>query len=173
MVMKAPVWHLISRVSAVGGSTSSHRFQLIDQCIRRFDEWWMFGTKSTYHWGHFLFDVANHYIAQCVNGGLMTFLLFISVLTCCFFFVSRVLCRCLDLEVPEYLVWCVGTTMMVHCFCFVGLSYFGQITPLLSLHIAMIGSLYASSTGTDFIVEAEEATEDYFEELKQDNRMLF
>lgn len=63
--------------------------------------------------------------------------------------------------------------MMVHCFCFVGLSYFGQITPLLSLHIAMIGSLYASSTGTDFIVEAEEATEDYFEELKQDNRMLF
>jgi hypothetical protein len=39
LVMKAPVWHLISRIDITGGSSSWHRFMLVDQCIRHFGDW--------------------------------------------------------------------------------------------------------------------------------------
>ena len=43
--MKAPVWALIARINLTGGSSGYHRYQLIDQAIRRFGEWWLLGTK--------------------------------------------------------------------------------------------------------------------------------
>ena len=54
LVMDAPVWHLVARVSAVGGSTGYHRFVLIDSALNHFHEWWLVGTKWTGHWSeHF------------------------------------------------------------------------------------------------------------------------
>ncbi|TRT46351.1 MAG: hypothetical protein EWV85_18765 [Microcystis aeruginosa Ma_QC_C_20070703_M131] len=158
MVMKAPVWHLISRISAVGGSTSDHRYQLIDQCIKRFDEWAFIGTKSTLHWGHFLFDVANYYVVQCVNGGLATFLLFMAILITAFSLVNRTLNCHGDDDIPPYLVWAAGTCLLVHSFCFIGLAYFGQITQLLFLHLAIIAGLFSWSS-QDAIEDDEDGWE--------------
>jgi hypothetical protein len=36
VIMKAPVWHLISRIRLVSGSTGYHRYRLIDSAIRAF-----------------------------------------------------------------------------------------------------------------------------------------
>jgi hypothetical protein len=52
LIMKAPVWALIARADVVGGSSSYHRYELIDAFIRRFDEWWLLGTKHADAWGY-------------------------------------------------------------------------------------------------------------------------
>ncbi len=67
LVMEAPVWHLISRVSAVGGSTSWHRYHLINEAINHFPEWAILGTTSTAHWGEGLFDITNQFILEGVR----------------------------------------------------------------------------------------------------------
>ncbi len=51
IVMQAPVWHLISRIGVVGGSTGWHRFYLMDQAINHVGEWMFLGCRSTAHWG--------------------------------------------------------------------------------------------------------------------------
>ncbi|HEG42980.1 MAG TPA: hypothetical protein ENH94_02915 [Phycisphaerales bacterium] len=51
IMMEAPIWHLISRVSAVAGSTGWHRYVLIDNAVSHFHEWAMIGCKSTEHSG--------------------------------------------------------------------------------------------------------------------------
>ena len=43
--MKAPVWALIQRIDIVGGSSGWHRYELIDQCIKHFSDWWLMGVK--------------------------------------------------------------------------------------------------------------------------------
>ena len=47
MVMKTPVWHLISRIDIAGGSSSYHRYELVDQCIRHFSDGGPWGSNTT------------------------------------------------------------------------------------------------------------------------------
>jgi len=48
MVMKAPVWHLITRIGSSG--SAYHRYALINQTILHFWQWWLFGTRSNGSW---------------------------------------------------------------------------------------------------------------------------
>ncbi len=141
LVMKAPVWHLIARVDLVGGSTGYHRFMLIDQTIHRFSEWWLLGTRSTAHWGHYLFDTANMYVGQAVGGGIVTLLLFVAVIALAFQGIGSLLASSEE-NIPEYiLAWALGVALFTHCMLFIGVAYFGQITLVWSLLLAVIGSL--------------------------------
>jgi len=141
MVMEAPVWHLISRIDLVGGSTGYHRYQLIDQAIHRFGEWWLFGTQSTAHWGWYLFDTANMYVNEAVRGGFVTLVLFIAVLILAFQGVGRLLMAS-EGNRPQYLfVWALGVALFAHCMMFIAVSYFGQIIVVWYLLLAAIGSL--------------------------------
>lgn len=69
LLMQKPVYHLISRIDLVGGSTGWHRYHLFDQFVRRIGEWFFVGTHSTAHWGYGLFDVTNQYVLEAVRGG--------------------------------------------------------------------------------------------------------
>src|SRR5581483_4170234 len=80
LAMKAPVWALIQRVDLVGGSSGFHRFNLVDQTIRHFWDWWLFGVKNTFNWGPDLWDHANQYVAVATNSGLVPLALFIAIL---------------------------------------------------------------------------------------------
>ena len=80
LVLKNPVWHLITRIDITGGSSSWHRFMLIDQCIRHFGDWWLVGVKDTSVWGWDMWDTANQYVSVCENSGLLPFILFLAVL---------------------------------------------------------------------------------------------
>ncbi len=141
MVMKAPVWHLIARISAVGGSGGYHRYRLIDQAINRFDEWALLGTKSTAHWFWGAQDVCNQYVLEGVQGGFLTLCLFVTVIAIAFREVGF-LWRS-QTHNPYRLVfsWALGVGLFVHCMNFIGVSYFGQIWILWYLLLAMIGSL--------------------------------
>ncbi len=141
LAMKAPVWHLISRIDLVGGSTGWHRYNLIDQTIHRFGEWWLFGTKSTDHWGYSLYDTANMYINEAVRGGFVTLVLFVLVLVLAFQGVGRLLAASVGNRVQYLFAWALGVALFTHCMMFIAVSYFGQIIVVWYLLLATIGSL--------------------------------
>lgn len=139
MMMNAPVWHLIARVSAVGGSTSWHRYNLINKAINHFGDWCFLGISSTRHWG--VLDITNHYIIEGLRGGFVTLLLFIVFISLGFRAVGILWRRWAFDQYRCILSWCLGVSLFVHCMQFLGVSYFGQIYIVWYLILAMIGSM--------------------------------
>ncbi len=141
IVMKAPVWHLISRIGVVGGSTGWHRFILIDRAISHFGEWMFLGCRSTAHWGWGLSDVTNQYILEGVRGGFVTLALFLVMI----YMALRTLLR-LSLQHQEqkqrFLTWCLFVAILGHCVAFLGVSYFGQIMMLWYMTLAAVSFFY-------------------------------
>ncbi len=140
LVMKAPVWHLVSRVDIVGGSTGWHRYHIIDQAVKYFREWALVGTHTVEHWGWVNSDLTNQYILEGVRGGLVTLILFLVLL----FYVFKAILTA-SLKDPEHkhrwLSWCFFVAMIGHCVAFFGVSYFGQITMLWYMTLAVAGFL--------------------------------
>jgi hypothetical protein len=142
LIMKAPVWHLICRVSAVGGSTGYFRYQLIDSAIRHFNEWALLGTRSTAHWFFGAQDVCNHFILEGVRGGALTLILFIAFIALAFQG-AGLLCKTYEKD-RSFLIlsWALGVSIFIHCMQFIGVSYIGgAILIVWYLPIAIIGSL--------------------------------
>jgi hypothetical protein len=141
MVMEAPVWHLLSRVSVVSGSTGWHRYILIDSAIRHFGEWMFMGCRSTVHWGAGLQDITNQYILEGVRGGFVTFVLFCAVLITAGRAFVRLSIRSHD-KGDSYLAWCSFVCLIGHCVSFLGVAYLGQIMLVWYLLLATAGWCY-------------------------------
>ncbi|MCH8822885.1 MAG: hypothetical protein IH984_05180 [Planctomycetes bacterium] len=141
LIMNAPVWHLISRIDLVGGSTGWHRYYLIDQAINRVGEWWLLGTTSTAHWGWGLADVTNQYVLESVRGGIATLTLFVLSLVIAFSNVGRIWRSMQNDHAKMVLGWSLGVALFVHTIVFLAVSYFGQIYVIWFLLLAIIGSL--------------------------------
>jgi hypothetical protein len=142
LVMKAPVWHLISRIDLVGGSTGWHRYLLIDKFIQNFGEWWLLGTDSTRDWGYHLFDVTNQYVAEGIGGGLLNLALFVAVLSVAFQNAGRLWRLAEANDQPLWHAWGLGCALFVHISAFWAVSYFGQISVVWYLPLAAVVSLY-------------------------------
>jgi hypothetical protein len=140
-VMKAPVWHLVSRVGVVSGSTGWHRFYLIDQSIRHFRDWMLLGTRETRSWGLGLEDVTNQYILEGVRGGFLTLILFCVILFVAARTVLRLSVRSRDAS-ESYLAWGAFVTIVAHGVSFIGVSYFGQIAMIWYLLLAGVAFAY-------------------------------
>jgi len=141
IVMQAPVWHLISRIGVIGGSTGWHRYHLIDQAINHFGEWLFLGCRSTAHWGRGLTDITNQYVLEGVRGGFVTLALFLVMI----YMALRALLR-LSLQNQEhkqqFLIWCFLVIILGHCVAFFGVSYFGQIMMWWYMTLAAVSFLY-------------------------------
>lgn len=140
-IREMPVWHLVSKVNIVGGSTGWHRYHLMDAAIQHFGEWYLFGTPSTAHWGYGLNDVTNQYILEGVRGGLLSLILFIAVLVLAFQKVGRLWRAMSGNRYLLILSWALGVSLFIHCMNFIAVSYFGQIYLIFFLLLAIIGSL--------------------------------
>jgi hypothetical protein len=128
LVMKGPVWSLIEKIDISGGSSSWHRFMLIDQCIRHFGDWWLFGIKDTSIWGWDMWDTANQYVSVCENSGLLPFILFVAVLVYGFKYLGRarrVVSSQKDKKTALFL-WALGSALFANVIAFIGISYFDQ-----------------------------------------------
>ncbi len=158
IVMKAPVWHLISRVDLVGGSTGYHRYLLVDSAIRNFNEWWLVGTASTHHWGHMMYDVANQYVLEGVQGGAISLLLFLLMVATAFGGVGRFWRSVKHDKGQVIMAWALGISLFVHTVNFIGVSYFGQITMLWFMLLAIIVTLDPAGAApqTSRVVEEED-----------------
>jgi len=141
-VREQPVWQLIGRLSSISGGTGWHRARLMDSFIRRFGEWALVGTNNTAHWGWGLQDVTNQYIAEGVNGGLVTLVLFVALLSASFIQLRLARARSERWEGPKspwaLLAWGSSVSLTAHCVSFVSVSYFGQMFQLFVFFVATI-----------------------------------
>jgi hypothetical protein len=141
LVMNAPVWALINRIAVVSGSSSYHRYKLIDNFITRFDEWWLIGTKSTAHWGWMMWDTVNQYVLQGITGGLLSLILFLSIIGLSFNSVGRRLHSTATDRDEARRLWAFGVALFAHIIAFIGISYFDQVAVIWYLLIAMMSTL--------------------------------
>ena len=148
--MKAPVWHLLSRMSVVPGSTGWFRYNIIDQAIKHFDEWAFLGCRSTAHWGWLMWDVVNGYVGIAVQGGLITLVVFLVLL----YTALKILLR-MSLKYPErkqqFLVWCLFTIMSGHCVALFGVPYFGQMRMWWLMTLVMVSFLSESKVSSKIL----------------------
>jgi hypothetical protein len=141
LAMDKPIYHLISRIDIVGGSTGWQRYNLIDKAVRRIGEWALIGTNSTAHWGHALQDLTNQYIVAGVRGGLLALILFIYVIVLGYRYVGVMRRAAEGSRATSYAAWAVGVSLFCHTMMFLSVSYFGQIILVWYLLLASIASL--------------------------------
>jgi hypothetical protein len=144
LIMKAPVWSLIGRISNVIGGTGYHRVELIDAAIAHLNEWWLVGTKFTYHWLEDPLpddpnnvDITNQYIFVGISGGLLTLYYFIKTIVQCYSALGISRLR-LDIanSAHRYFVWALGVSMATHIASFISVVYFDQMVVYFYLLIA-------------------------------------
>ena len=136
MVMKAPVWFIIARISDLTGGGGFYRSDLIDKFINHFSEWWLIGTSYTANWATAgivlsanpnMVDITNHYIAQGVKGGILQLGLFFALLVACFKICGHT-ARNKDAPMNDRkMAWVLGICLACHCTAFISISYFDQI----------------------------------------------
>jgi hypothetical protein len=125
MVWNHPVWYLIAKVDISGGSSSWHRFALIDQCVRHFGDWWLVGVKSTAEWGWDMWDTANQYVGVCDSSGLLSFVLFMAILVYGFKYLGRARKRARSKKEGLFF-WALGASLFANVVSFFGISYWDQ-----------------------------------------------
>lgn len=154
IVMKAPVWYLITRISDVIGGSGWHRAYLIDQAINHFNDWWLIGTRYTADWLPYTLtvtatDVTNEFIGEGIDGGLLRMALFISIIVVCFRTIGQSMRR---LENPSYFspfqMWCFGACLLAHVASFFSVSYFDQMIVFWWMLLAMISTFKVDSMQT-------------------------
>jgi hypothetical protein len=126
LVMKAPVWHLISRIDLAGGSSSYHRYQLVDQCIRHFSDWWLLGVKDTAGWGWDMWDTANQYVLVSETSGLIPLTLFLATIVYAFKYLGRTRKSAAQDRQKTLYLWALGAALFANVVTFFGISYFDQ-----------------------------------------------
>jgi hypothetical protein len=168
MVMNAPIWSIIGRLSNLVGGTGWHRAALIHQAIYHFDEWWLVGTTYTAHWelgtlpnDPNMADITNQYILEGVNGGLLTMLLFISIIALCFRDIGRAITQVEKQSLAvKMILWAMGASLFSHVVSFISVSYFDQMIMLWYFLLASISSV----TSHVLSMQGDGSTEGQYEE---------
>jgi hypothetical protein len=158
MVMKSPVWQLIDRMSIVGGSSGYHRYQLVDQCIRHFSDWWLYGVKDTGAWGWDMWDTANQYVSIADSTGLLPFILFIAILTYGFKYVVAARKAAVGNKNMQLYYWALGCALFANAIGFFGISYWDQTMVVWYTFLAIIGAAYLTVSATASVPAVSTAT---------------
>ena len=163
LAMKAPVWALIQRIDVVGGSSGWHRFELIDNAITHFRDWWLVGVKNPSSWGYYMGDLSNAYVSEAVEGGLLTLSAFVAILWQGFrkLGLARKAAATRDRRL-ELLLWGLGATLFANAVAFIGIWYFDQSYlvwyTVLAMICAMTSIAAVPTPGRKCSTEAETGT---------------
>jgi len=136
-----PIWHLISRLNVVGGSTGWHRYNVMDAAIRHWREWVLLGAKTIDHWNIWANDVTNEYVVVGIGGGLLAMCLFIAVIAYGFQGTGAAAKSRVLSPAQRRLSWCVGAMLFSHAASFTSVSYFGQMRTVFYLQLGIVASL--------------------------------
>jgi hypothetical protein len=146
LVMKAPVWYLLARLSDITGGGGWYRAALIDQAILHFDEWWLYGTNYTAHWMPFVLtidprhaDITNQYLLEGIRGGVLTMMLFIAVVILNVRGIKNAFMTVEEMPTSrQFLIWCIGATLITHLVTFTSTSYFDQMIVSFYMLLAIV-----------------------------------
>jgi hypothetical protein len=128
LVMHGPVWSLIEKIDLTGGSSSYHRYMLVDNCIRHFSDWWLIGYRYYGAWGFDMWDLCNQFVATALGGGLVTLVLFITIYSRSFGLVGRARKRVQGDRHQEWLFWCLGSALFAYVVASFGVNYMIYLT---------------------------------------------
>jgi hypothetical protein len=123
LVMKGPVWSLIAKIDLTGGSSSYHRYYLVDNCIRHFSDWWLLGCKNYGDWGFDMWDLCNQFVVNALTGGLITLVLYLTIFTRSFRAVGIARRRVAGDYRQEWLFWCLGSALFANVVAHFGINY--------------------------------------------------
>jgi len=123
LVMKAPVWALITRVDLTGSSSGYHRFYLVDNCIRHFSDWWLLGYKDYDQWGYLMFDMCNQFVVQAVCGGLLALVAYIAIFSRSFGAIGNARKMVEGDRGREWFLWCLGSALFSVVVAHFGINY--------------------------------------------------
>jgi len=123
LVMHGPVWSLIARVDVTGSSSGYHRYYLVDNCIRHFSDWWLFGYKDYDKWGFMMFDCCNQFVVQAVNGGLLALVAYIAVFSRSFGAIGKARKKVEGDRGREWFLWCLGSALFSIVVAHFGINY--------------------------------------------------
>lgn len=139
LVMKAPVWFVITHIDLTGSSSGYHRAIIVDQFIRNFGDWWLLGAKNLRAWGYDAWDVQNQYVNIGVTGGLaaLTFFLLMIVRASARLGRARIVVAGTN---KEWLLWLLGATLFAHLVTFFGVNYYDQSKVSWFAFLAMISA---------------------------------
>lgn len=155
LVMKQPVWYLMARIDLAGGSTGWHRARLIDSGLAHLNEWWLAGTDYTRHWmatgvswssDHV--DLTNYFLHLGVIGGLPLVLILFAIIYKSLRMLLRKIAALRNVEDDtDFLLWCVGATIVAHSITFISISYFDQMFVLFYFMVGAVPGLVAAKVG--------------------------
>jgi len=149
MIMKAPIWYIIARVSNFSGGGGFHRAYLLDVAFKNIGRWWLVGTTYTADWFPYVLtvdpnnsDITNQFLVQGISGGLITMGIFIAIIVYCFQSIGKSLklLECAPFR-NQFLIWTLGVTLFGHVVAFISVSYFDQIRVMWYLLLAAISSI--------------------------------
>jgi hypothetical protein len=146
LVMKAPVWFLIGRISNVVGGSGYYRAELIDQFVNSFGQWWLMGVNDTSDWmpTGTIFggaDITNQFVSVGVNGGLVSLILYVAFVVRCFQKLGRERKSAVADSFPtEFLIWGMGAALFAHILNLFSVTYFDQMQVAWYLLIALISA---------------------------------
>ncbi len=158
LVMHGPVWSLIEKVDVTGGSSSYHRYMLVDNCIRHFSDWWFLGYKFYGSWGFDMWDLCNQFVAVALTGGLITLVLFIMIYSRSLGLIGRTRKRVEGNRSEEWLLWCLGSTLFANIVASFGINYMIQLQMLLFPLLACV-SVVAATAKVPVVAKAKPAGE--------------
>lgn len=142
LVMKAPIWYLLAKIDFVGGH-GWDRAYLVDQFVHHVSNWWLLGTKDNASWGADTWDQCNQFVAEGESGGMITLVLFVTILTRGFASIGRARKRFEGAIQEEWLYWCMGAALFSHVIVFLGIDYFDQNRIWWFAFLAMISAATA------------------------------
>jgi hypothetical protein len=128
LVMHGPVWSLIAKIDLTGGSSSYHRYYLVDNCIRHFGDWWLLGCKNYGDWGFDMWDLCNQFVVNALTGGLVTLVLYITIFTLTFRTIGIARKRVEGDRRLEWLFWCLGSALFANVVAHFGINYFVHLS---------------------------------------------
>lgn len=151
VVMKAPIWYLLSRLGSASGGDAYHRAKLMDQAFQHIHLWGLAGMRvqDTAGWFPYILaitggaDIANNYLVFAVTAGLGSMALFIALIVSAFSALGKAMAvvRANAEPAHELLYWALGVVLLVHVAAWFGTSYFDQSYVVWFFHLAAIATV--------------------------------
>jgi hypothetical protein len=155
LFMKAPIWYLPAKFSAIVGGTGWHRSYLMDVAFRNIGKWWMIGMplKDTQGWFPYSLgstggaDITNQFVSFGLSAGLGAIVLFLVVISNSYSLLGGALARLRGIpgrSFDEAMLWGCGVTLAVHIVNLLSITYYDQFYVIWFFQLAVLVSLSQS-----------------------------
>lgn len=166
LLMEAPIWYLLARVSDLTGGDGYHRSYLLDIAFQNIDKWWLAGMPilDTSQWFPYTngytggADMTNNFLMFGITSGLGAMVLLIILMKQSFSWVGkamRIIRSISEGKDIEPLYFGLGVMLAAHVFNWLGITYWDQSYVIWFMHLAVLRTLTDPETITAHLKSTE------------------